>query len=145
MIGAWLGAAVVTALLAIGGFIFANVLGLGAGLGLSAILWLGLLGYLAYQKLATSYRLTSQRFIHQTGVLLRTTNRIEVLDMDDVAFTQGIVERFIGTGTITILSSDKSHPKLVMRGIDRVHEVSELIDVTRRQERRKRGLHIEAI
>jgi uncharacterized membrane protein YdbT with pleckstrin-like domain len=145
MIGAWLGAAVLTALLAAGGFIFANVFGLAIALGVSALVWLSLLGYLAYLKLGTSYRLTSQRFIHQTGILMRTTNRIEVIDMDDVTYTQGIIERLVGTGTITILSSDKSHPRLVMPGIDRVQQVSELIDVTRRQERRKRGLHIEAI
>ena len=105
-----------------------------AALAASAVIWVILLGVLAYRKLSISYRLTTQRFIHQAGILSRVTNRIEVLDMDDVTFQQGIVDRIMGTGTITILSSDKSHPKLVLKGIDNVQNVSELIDNTRRSD-----------
>lgn len=98
-----------------------------------------------YRKISVHYLLTSQRFIHQSGFLHRVTNRIEVLDMDDIAFEQGLVERFINVGTIRIHSSDISHPELFLRGIENVAEVSNLIDNTRRTERRKRGLHIESI
>lgn len=146
MIGKWVLAGAVTVILPIVLFSF------GAG---SFFWWgwllvsLGLWGYfalqLAYHKMTVKYRLTTQRFIHQSGLLKRLTDRIEVIDIDDVSFEQGIVERIIGVGSIKITSSDRSHPILWMRGIDNVNKVATLIDDTRRKERRRRGLHIEAI
>jgi membrane protein YdbS with pleckstrin-like domain len=91
------------------------------------------------------YELTSQRFIHQTGILTRATDRIEVIDIDDVSFTQGPVQRMLGVGRITVTSSDRSHPLLHMIGIGDVKSVAGLIDDVRRKERRRRSLHIEAI
>jgi hypothetical protein len=48
-------------------------------------------------------------------------------------------------GTIHISSSDRTHPELLLLGIDDVKRVADLIDDVRRKERRQRGLHIEAI
>jgi uncharacterized membrane protein YdbT with pleckstrin-like domain len=98
-----------------------------------------------YRKLGVRYLLTNQRFMHESGILRRVTNRIEVLDMDDIAFEQGLVERMMGVGTVRIHSSDVSHAELFLRGIENVAEIANLIDNTRRSERRKRGLHIESI
>lgn len=103
------------------------------------------LSVLIYRKMSVHYLLTNQRFIHESGFLRRVTNRIEVLDMDDISFEQGLVERLMGVGAIRIHSSDISHPELILRGIENVAEISNLIDNTRRTERRKRGLHIENI
>jgi hypothetical protein len=147
MFGNWLLAGVVTVVLLV------VVIVLGAGnplfwlgwLIVSALLW-GWFGcLLAYRKLTCNYRLTTQRFIHESGLLKRVTDRIEVIDIDDVSFEQQVIERVVGVGTIKLLSSDRSHPVLVMRGIEKVKEVASLIDDLRRKERRRRGLHIEAI
>jgi uncharacterized membrane protein YdbT with pleckstrin-like domain len=147
MIGKWVLAGAVTIILPI--IIFA----MGIGNALTwwgwAIVSIGLWGYfvlqLAYRKLTVKYFLTSQRFIHQSGLLKRVTDRIEVIDIDDVSFEQRIVERIVGVGSIKITSSDRSHPELWMRGIENVGEVAGTIDDIRRKERRRRGLHIEAI
>jgi hypothetical protein len=74
-------------------------------------------------------------------VLVRKTDRIEVIDIEDVSYTQGIVQRMLGVGTITISGRDQSHPTLNLCGIDNVPEVASLIDDVRRDERRKRSLH----
>jgi uncharacterized membrane protein YdbT with pleckstrin-like domain len=103
------------------------------------------LAVLIYRKMSVHYLLTNQRFIHESGFFRRVTNRIEVLDMDDVSFEQSLVGRMFGVGTIRILSSDRSNPDLLLRGIENVGEISNLLDNTRRTERRKRGLHIETI
>jgi len=71
--------------------------------------------------------------------------RIEVIDIDDVSYTQGPVERIFGVGTIQLTSSDRSHPTLSMIGIGEVTEVAGLLDDIRRAERRRRSLHIESI
>ncbi len=107
--------------------------------------WCFAIGLYIYRRLGMHYELTTQRFVHQRGVLIRRTDRIEVIDIDDVSYTQGIVQRMLGVGTITITGSDRSHPELVMHGIDKVPEIASLLDDVRREERRRRSLHIEAI
>ena len=100
---------------------------------------------LLYRKLSIRYELTSQRLIHESGILKRVTDRIEVIDMDDITYEQGIVQRLFNVGTIRIDSSDRSHPQLLMHGIEDVKRVATLIDNARREERVRRGLHIEAV
>lgn len=114
-------------------------------LAISAALWLGTGAYLLYQRMGVEYHLTSQRFIHNTGILRRVTNRIEMIDINDVSFEQGLIERMLGVGTIKILSSDTSHPVLVLKGIGDVKRIASLIDDVRREERRRRGMFIESI
>jgi len=112
---------------------------------LIGLAWVGVGLLLAYRKLAVSYELTTQRFIHRAGIFIRRTDRIEVIDIDDVTFTQGLIQRLLGVGKIDMTSTDRSHPHLILPGIDGVARVAEMIDNVRRQERRRRGLHIEAI
>ncbi len=108
-------------------------------------LWLYEVLLLAYRRASVRYLLTTQRFMHEKGILRRVTDRIEVIDMDDITFEQGVWERLVGVGTIKICSSDRTHPVLVMRGIEEVKKVSGIMDDVRRTERRRRGLHIEQI
>jgi uncharacterized membrane protein YdbT with pleckstrin-like domain len=95
--------------------------------------------------MSVSYRLTTQRFIHELGLLRRVNNRIELLDMDDITFEQGLLERLVGVGTIRIGSSDRTDPELVLPGIENVKEVAAILDNARLAERRRRGVHIEQI
>lgn len=107
--------------------------------------WCYAIGMYIYRRLGMHYELTTQRFVHQRGILVRRTDRIEVIDIDDVSYTQGIIQRMLGVGMITITGSDRTHPQLVMYGIDKVPEIASLIDDVRREERRRRSLHIESI
>lgn len=107
--------------------------------------WIWGLGTALYRILGDHYELTSQRLKHRHGILFRKVNRIELIDIDDVMYEQGPVQAMMGIGTIRLQSSDASHPQLALPGIDSVRRVSDLIDDARREERRKRGLHIEAI
>jgi uncharacterized membrane protein YdbT with pleckstrin-like domain len=140
MIGSWLlGAAATIGVVAVG------ALFLPVALVAVPLIWLVLLLILAYRKLFVRYELTNQRFIHRTGILKRVTDRIEVIDIDDVTCEQGIVQRLLGVGTIKISSSDRTHPQLALQGIDDVKHIADTIDEVRRKERRRRGLHIETI
>jgi uncharacterized membrane protein YdbT with pleckstrin-like domain len=148
MIGNWILAAVITIGLLVGmsaiwGFPSATLWLI--WLGITVVIWGGLWFYLLYRQWGRKYRLTTQRFIHETGILKRVTDRIEVIDVDDVTFEQKFIERFVGVGSIQIISSDRSHPELWLRGIENVKEVAGIIDDVRRKERRRRGLHIESI
>lgn len=146
MIGAWLSAGAFTLVMVIAGI----VSGFGGRSWLIAVaviclVWAVLVVRLIYLQLSQHYYLSNQRFVHERGLLWREINRVEAIDIDDVTFMQGPVERLLGVGTVRIISSDQSHPEIDMPGIENVRAVASLIDETRRQERRKRGLHIEAI
>ncbi len=147
MLGGWIVAGLISIAALLGGIYWARA---------TALWWLGVLvamllpwlycaSVLAYRRLNVRYRLTSQRFLHERGILRRVNDRIEAIDMDDIAFEQGLLERLVGVGTIRITSSDRSHPDMVLPGIENVQRVVELFDDARRSERRRRGLHIEQV
>lgn len=146
MIGAWAVSALVSiALLAIGA-VWVRDVTIWIGLAVAILLlWTVQAARLLYRQWNIRYRLTTQRFIHQTGILRRVTDRIELIDVDDITFEQGLLERFVGVGTIRVSSSDRTHPEFAMPGIENVGEVAGLIDDARRTERRRRGLHIESV
>lgn len=144
MYGVWL----TTGALTVGAIFLVILLGKAAELavwyavgGLVLLLWIAVAVTYLYRRLGMHYELTTQRFIHQSGVLVRRTDRIEVIDIEDISYTQGIVQRLLGVGTIRISGRDQSHPHLDLYGIDKVPEVASLIDDVRRDERRRRSLH----
>ena len=110
-----------------------------------ALVWIGLALFLFIQRLNVHYELTNHRLIHRSGILVRRTNRIELIDMSDVSHEQGLIERFFDVGTIEITSSDHSHPVIELYGINDVDGVAMLIDDARLRERSRRGVHIEQI
>ncbi|MCC6494478.1 MAG: PH domain-containing protein [Pirellulales bacterium] len=146
MAGAWISAGVFTIALLVVAAVFqftANAWMLTiAAIGL---VWIALLLRLLYQQLSIRYMLTNQRLVHERGLLWRSIDRIEVIDVDDVTFIQGPIERMMGIGTVKVVSSDQSTPEFNLIGIEDVRNVATMIDNARRQERRKRGLHIESV
>jgi len=109
------------------------------------VVWGGLILTLAYRRVSVKYRLTSQRLFHEQGILRRVTDRIELIDIDDVTLEQGLLERLFGVGTVRVSSSDRTTPELVMPGIDEVKTVADTIDQARRAERQRRGVFIESV
>ncbi|EMI58314.1 PH domain-containing protein [Rhodopirellula sallentina] len=144
MVGWWIALIAISIGLLVGAFMIPQ-LSFSIALAIIVILWLLVGANYARMRLGFHYELTSQRFIHKTGLLTRRTDRIEVIDIDDVSYEQGPVQRLFGVGNINITSSDRSDPELRLVGIDKVSEVSGLIDDVRRTERRRRSLHIESI
>ncbi len=149
MYGTWLGALVITILTTVLLAMFArgesaSTLWMACGSAI-CIMWIAVIGTYLYRRLSFHYELTTQRLIHQKGILVRRSDRIEVIDIDDVSYTQSIIQRMLGVGKIVITGSDRTDPELVLNGIDKVEEIASLMDDVRREERRRRSLHIEAI
>ena len=69
------------------------------------------------EKLSTRYCLTNQRLFRQRGLLRRRLDELELIRVDDVAVTQDFVQRLLNVGTVTILSTDATDPKLAIEGI----------------------------
>jgi uncharacterized membrane protein YdbT with pleckstrin-like domain len=147
---AMIGQAVGLALLTVVGGIaatFAGPAGWAVFVVAAIVLWGVLALVVLYRRLTVRYRLTTYRLFHETGLLSRTRDRIEVIDIDDVTLKQGLIERMVDVGTIYILSSDVSLPngRLIMTGIEDSKRVTDLIDNTRRAERQRRGLFMENV
>ena len=146
MIGTWLGGAVATvAAIVIGLLLSLSGTGWLWLIGVIAVMWVGLGLLYAYRRFSVHYTLTSQRLLTEMGILWRTMDRVELIDVDDVIYRQGPVDRLLGVGTIVVTSSDRTTPELDLPGIENVREVADAIDDARRKERRSRGLHIESV
>jgi uncharacterized membrane protein YdbT with pleckstrin-like domain len=144
MIGLWVLTGLVAAAAIVVSAIFFQIALIPVAIGIVAVLLIEL-AYLGYRRMSVRYRLTNHRFFHERGILKRITDRIEVIDIDDVTVEQGFVERMLGVGTLRITSSDRTDPELRLPAIDDVRGVAEKMDDLRRQERMRRGLHIESI
>jgi membrane protein YdbS with pleckstrin-like domain len=106
------------------------------------VIWLAQLVTVFYRRLSVDYRLTSQRFLHKRGLLRRVSDQILLVDIDDVQYVQGLMDRAFNVGTITITSNDASDPTLRLIGIEDVERITNLIDHARREERRKRAIYM---
>lgn len=144
MSGVWLAAALGSIVLLAVALLY-ETLPWQMALAVAAAIWLIAAVVFAARRLGIHYELTTQRFIHQHGLISRRTERIEVIDIEDVSFVQGPIERMLGIGTIDITSTDRSDPHLIMPGIAQVRSVASLIDDVRRRERQRRSLHIRSM
>lgn len=145
MIGPFVGCIAVTLALIVTAVIFRESWFWAVPLGLALVLWLLVLGKLAVSRLGVSYKLTNQMFYHREGLMTRTTNRIELIEVHDVTYQQGLIERMVNVGKIVITSSDRTHPNLKLPGIEDVESVAKMIDDARRAEQVRRGRRIESI
>jgi membrane protein YdbS with pleckstrin-like domain len=109
------------------------------------LVWAALGLVTLYQRMSVRYELSTYRLFHERGLLSRTRDRIEVIDIDDVTLTQGLVERMMNVGTILVRSTDTTTPMLRMVGIEDARNVTDLIDNTRRAERQRRGIFMENV
>jgi membrane protein YdbS with pleckstrin-like domain len=143
MIGPFVACIVVTLALIVAAVLFAAFWIV--PLGLAVVLWLIVVAKLAINRLGVSYKLTNQMFYHREGLLTRTTNRIELIEVHDVTYQQGLIERVVNVGKIVITSNDRTHPNLKLPGIEDVEGVAKKIDDARRAEQVRRGRRIESI
>lgn len=76
---------------------------------------------------ATRYRLTNQRLVVETGLVSRTLAEVDLRSVEDLVFRQGPLERLLGIGTIGVVSSDRSTPRLQLVGVKDPRGTRELI------------------
>ena len=108
------------------------------------LVWGALLITMAQRGVGIRYRLTNQRFFIERGVVRRVTDRVEVIDINDLKFEQNLMERMFDVGSITLTTAERDLPVFWLQGIEHVAHVVDLIDQARRAERNRRGLYIES-
>lgn len=69
-----------------------------------------------------SYRVTDERIIITSGIASRSESEIELYRVKDLAVNQGMIQKVIGIGNITIRSSSET---LEMKGIPNAYVLRE--------------------
>lgn len=76
---------------------------------------------------STRYTVTNQRLLIESGVFSKSVNEIDMRLIDDSRFQQGFVNRMLGIGDVTVMSSDKNTPEFTMRGVRDPRGVREVV------------------
>ena len=75
----------------------------------------------------TSYQLTADRLICQQGLFHRALDEVELYRIKDYSIVAPLLYRWLGIADLVLLTSDQTHPTLVLRGITGAYSVKELI------------------
>ncbi len=109
----------------IGGFVIwggsgALVLGV---LGLGLLLWVAVWPYLEWRT--THYVFTTERVLYREGVLARRGRDIPLARINDVSFSHSLLERMLGSGTMTIESAGERGQLVLadLPGVERTQTV----------------------
>ena len=92
------------------------------------------------QVKSRSYRLTTQRLFVRHGLLARRENELELYRVKDVVLDQGVMQRLLGYGTITVLADDDSTPAVHLIGVAAPAAVKETIRTQYRAARQREGV-----
>ena len=100
------------------------------------VLWTGK----PLMTLGEKYELTSQRLRIFRGVFARNLEEIDLVRIRDTKVKQHLGERMAGVGDVTIFSTDKNNPEIVLNNVKNPVEVRETIRKAYLAEQERRGL-----
>lgn len=95
-----------------------------------------------YLVASTRYRLTTQRLFVQRGLVAKHLEEVELFRVKDVTLNQGFVSRLLGVGTVVVLSTDDTTPRLELAGILKPVEAKETLRSAFRASRQREGLRM---
>jgi uncharacterized membrane protein YdbT with pleckstrin-like domain len=93
----------------------------------SKILWKDRKRFLGMPLSFTRYSLTEDRLFLSIGFLNIRDEEILLYRVRDINTSRTLGQRLLGVGTVTVMSSDKSMPTLVMKNIKNPMAVKELL------------------
>lgn len=93
-----------------------------------------------YKTHSVRYRLTTQRFFVTKGLIGKHVEELELFRIKDITLRQGALQRMLGLGTITILSTDDTNPQIEIAGIKTPYEIKDRIRENYRATRKGEGM-----
>jgi len=100
------------------------------------VLWQGR----PFLSLVESYIITTERIKIVTGLVSRHVENFELIRVQDLDFKQGMSERILNIGDVTIRGHDPSDPVVVLRNVPKPEEVYETLRKAWLEARKRHGL-----
>ena len=91
------------------------------------VIWSDRKRYFGLPLSFTRYAISDDRLFQCTGMLNLNYEEILLYRIRDITLTRSFGERIFGVGTITVVSSDKSRPQLVIECVKDPAQVKELL------------------
>lgn len=92
-----------------------------------AYLWKDRKRFLGMPLSFTRYMLSEDRLFLSKGFLSVQDDELLLYRIRDISTSRGFFQRLLGVGTVTVLSSDKTNPTLVLKNIRNPIGVKELL------------------
>lgn len=86
------------------------------------------------------YRVSNYRIDFERGLLSRSIDTLELWHVEDISFHQSLVDRILGVGTITIISSDDTTPRLELKSLPKPRQLFESLKQRVIAVKRQRGV-----
>jgi hypothetical protein len=93
-----------------------------------------------FLSMVETYAITSERLKLVKGFLSRDVENYELIRIQDIDFKQGMRERVLGIGDITIRGHDASDPIIELRNVAKPEEVHEILRQAWLEARKRHGL-----
>jgi hypothetical protein len=100
------------------------------------VLWKGR----PFLSLVEQYVLTNERLKITHGLLGKKVENFELIRIQDIDLNEGMTERMVGVGDITIRGHDPSDPKVTLRNVSKPEEVYETLRRAWLEARKRHGL-----
>ena len=92
------------------------------------------------------YWVTIDRLFIRRGILSRTTDQMELIRVDDIRVTQGLLDQMLGIGNVEVVATtDRTDGDVTLLGIAQPMQVAELIRENMRKIRQRRGMYVENV
>jgi membrane protein YdbS with pleckstrin-like domain len=114
-------------------------------LGLGTIFVMGvILFYKAWKIRMTHYEVSPDRIEYGEGILDRRVDNLDMFRVVDIKLRRNIIDLLVGVGTVTLTTTDKSHPEFAFKKIKNSRELYDLIKkASLSADRRTNVVHME--
>lgn len=93
----------------------------------------------------TKYSLSKDRIFVKTGFFTSKFEEVVLYRVRDLSLSRSLWQKLFGVGSVTIQSSDKSMPTLVLKNIKKSFEVKELLHACIEEMKKERRMRIGEI
>ena len=114
-------------------------------LGLGTILVMGaILFYKAWKVRMTHYEVSPDRIEYGEGILDRRVDNLDMFRVVDIKLRRTVIDLLVGVGTVTLTTTDKSHPTFEFKKIKNSRELYDLVKkAALSADRRTNVVHME--
>jgi uncharacterized membrane protein YdbT with pleckstrin-like domain len=73
--------------------------------------------YFALRRSGTSYKVTSQRIVIDSGIFSKKLDQVDLYRVNDFEVDRPFLQRIMGTGNLKMMTVDRSNPVIILWGI----------------------------